>query len=316
MRSAGEELTHLLKTAMPPQSPSGNKKARWRDIYIAHAREPLDNAAGISLYYHLTKAGYSVTLDREGVLIGNHQVSAANCIANSTDIILILTEAVLRRFAEAERLGNDRDRIHLVEEISTAMKLGKPIIPVLIPRDPDDPPAEVREWLQNVKLNGNIHCVVARTYEETVEELKKNLRCRPSYWRRWSRNICRFMIWIVLLILMGRYWGIHDPEPIIVVGLQPEPVMGVPSPSVPEPLFKQIAKAKSYESTGNAEGKQNALRIYRDAAAMIPRENRSSLDEKMLSEAVADDRAGHIDDALRKYSSVFTRWLQENEHER
>jgi hypothetical protein len=102
--------------------------------------------------------------------------------------------------------------------------------------------------------------------------------------------------------ISGSIYG--SPQPVVKPD-EARPVVTV------EELAQQIKEAKAYEVAGSVEAKHKALLVYREAAKKISKDLINSLDAEMLSTAVADDKQGLNDDALRKYSSVFSRWLRQ-----
>ena len=71
-------------------------------------------------------------------------------------------------------------------------------------------------------------------------------------------------------------------------------------------IIQRIEQARAYALAGGPYGRENALRLFREAVAELTPAMRASLDTHLLAEAEEDFKNQYYDDALRKYLSVFS----------
>jgi len=74
-------------------------------------------------------------------------------------------------------------------------------------------------------------------------------------------------------------------------------------------LVEKLRQARSYAATGNIEGQEKALELYRLVLSQLSHNSRMQLDQGLLKNADKDYKDGHSDDALRKYRKLFAPYL-------
>lgn len=77
-------------------------------------------------------------------------------------------------------------------------------------------------------------------------------------------------------------------------------------------FLEKLSQAQGYHAGGGIEGRETALRLYREVERQLSANTRNKLDQGLLQEAKKDDQEGNRDDALRKYATLFAVYRQAN----
>jgi len=72
-----------------------------------------------------------------------------------------------------------------------------------------------------------------------------------------------------------------------------------------EVLIEKIKNAKAYYDSGNLEGENQALYLYREVINALSQKARQALNQVLLKEAENDFKNRHYTHALRKYKALF-----------
>jgi len=71
-------------------------------------------------------------------------------------------------------------------------------------------------------------------------------------------------------------------------------------------LADLITQARDHARMQSAHGREEALRLYQEVVAQLSSKARGDLDQKLLGEAQAAHREGHLDASLKAYEQVFS----------
>jgi len=121
------------------------------DVFISYRRDG-GQSLGLLLYFRLTNDGYRVFYDVESMRSGKFNEQIFTSIHNSKVVVVVLPEHAL------DRCANEDDWVR--QEISYAIKQGKPLIPVMMRgfKVPAELPDDIKElpYYQGVIAEDNV----------------------------------------------------------------------------------------------------------------------------------------------------------------
>lgn len=160
-----------------------------RDIFISYKNDNAGNNFGKRLYDDLTKLGFNVYFNPEGLESGSFSTRLLHAVAECTDFILILSQTCL------DQLMRHEDVDWIREEVLAAKAAGKNIVPVLMdgvimpkrdsnmPEDlrflPDTQAARLPEQYASRPLDSLLGLLQSKPLG--IETLRDVANCNPDY---------------------------------------------------------------------------------------------------------------------------------------
>lgn len=218
----------------------------------------------------------------------------------------------------------------VIDELTLAMSKNKKIIPFQIekfsPQRGIISGLEVRcQWINayTQPLQDAIdHLVNSVRNDLDIEKEKKRVRNiteKIAIETSKFKNILRrkeirwlFIIFIIALLLtITGFWKKGDI---------PHDIKGNVSSTVTENqllmelqskgLIEKIKNAKAFYDSGNTEGENQALNLYREVIKSLSQKARLTLNQALVTEADNDFKNKHYTHAVRKYKAVFEEYYQ------
>ncbi|WP_020586084.1 toll/interleukin-1 receptor domain-containing protein [Desulfobacter curvatus] len=268
-------------------------------IFISYAHE--DKLSADELYSDLKHLGLSPWLDKKSLLGGqNWKAEIKKAIKDCSFFLVLLSSKSITKRGYVQK--EIKEALDILDEIPESEIF---IIPVRL--DNCEPCHEKLKELHRIDLfpsynDGFKNLINSILKGQSQEELHKKIKdfennkeLQNNKKKRVSeRKINKYIYFLISFTVM-----------LSVILFLYYPITNNEHQKSKEEIHEYVEKARGYLVGGNPEGKEQALKIYRELICILPKNAKDNLDQQLLSEAENDYKNGYYDDSVRKYESLF-----------